>query len=473
MNELTCDLLVLGGGPGGYTAAIRAAGKGLTTILVENNQLGGTCLNRGCIPTKTLLEDTGLLTRVRQCHFLRGDMKVSRQRINLRKTMVMAGSREWIKNVLLGKGVEIIDGRAFFTGPKTVEIEKKEGEAARVTAGNIIVATGARDCFDPEIKPDGRAVINTDEALNLEGPVKTLAIVGAGNRGLEFASIYHNLGTRVILIEKERRILPRFDKGISARRRKILIDSGIKVRTRTTVLSARTDDDGQALLKLAAGKGPEEIKTEKALIIPPRRPYYQDLRLEAAGLNPDDPVISTGKGGQTDRPGIYVIGDAAGPPYLAHKAISQAMTAVDHLLDPTTEVGHGPIASCVYGDLELAGVGLTEQELRDEKIDYKTGEFHVVGNGRAGTMGRDKGLVRMYSEPGTGKILGVHIMGPGATEMIALAGQAMTGGLKIDQLKKTVYPHPSLSETFFEAALATDGEAIHLLMEGIETDNQD
>ncbi|MEW6264328.1 MAG: FAD-dependent oxidoreductase [Thermodesulfobacteriota bacterium] len=468
MSEAKYDLIVVGGGPGGYSAAIRAARKGLKTALIERGHLGGTCLNRGCIPTKTLLHDTALIPRVRNSLFLRGEMKISLRGLLERKDSVIQGSRTWIENVIAGAGVTVIRGKASLVAPGTVAVENETGATERLAAARIIVAAGAVENYPAGLEPDGRSVWGTDEALAPDRPPRTVAVIGAGCRGVELAVLYRNLGARVVLLEKERRLLTRLDRGITNRFKKYLTDRGIKVLTRTTALAARGGDDGQAVLAFEGKQGRAEAKADKVILALPRRPRYEGLGLDRLGLESENGVIATGPGLETKVKGLYLIGDSTGPPYLAHKAIAQGLTAVDHMLGLTKDGRPRFYPTCVYGEIEVGCVGLTEQEVKDQGRSYKLGEFYYVGNGRAGTMNHDAGLARLLSDSHTGEILGVHIFGPGASELIALAALALQNGVGLEGIKKTVFPHPALSETLFEAALAADNEAIHLALAGVE-----
>ncbi|MFH1241893.1 MAG: dihydrolipoyl dehydrogenase [Pseudomonadota bacterium] len=468
MTMKQCDLLVVGGGPGGYTAAIRGAQKGLKTILVEKGPLGGTCLNRGCVPTKSLLEDTRIIPAVRNCHFLKGDMKISLKRIADRKRLVVEGSRSWVQNILSGNGVILLCGEASFKTPNTLCIQTSDGEETEINALKIVLATGSVEEYTAGLQVDGQDIWSTDEALSLKAIPRRLAVVGAGNRGVEFASIYCNLGASVVLIEKQKRILPRVHPDLADRFKKVLLDRKIKVLTRTNVIAAHGAPGAGVKLTLEDSKGQQEVQVDKTLLTGHRRPCYQGLNLDAADLVPKEGVLEHNMALETPVRGIYVIGDAAGPPYLAHKAISQAIVAIDHILGFENGKPSPFVPNCIYGDPEVATVGLTEDEALKEGRTVKLGEFHFVGNGRAGTMGIDQGLVLIVSDSKTREVLGVHIMGPQATELISLAALAMQNGIDVDGIKKTVFAHPTLAETFFEAALATDGEAIHLLMDAEE-----
>jgi dihydrolipoamide dehydrogenase len=467
---MTCasyDLLVIGGGPGGYTAAIRGAQKGLRTCLIERSLLGGTCLNRGCVPTKALLTDSLMIAAARRCYFMKGEMHVSWRRIQHRKAELAKNSRAGIEQVLKENGVDIIAGEAAFLDSRTVTVATA---AARrdITASAIVIATGSLATYGADLAVDGRHVLSTDDGLNLDTIPRNLAVVGAGNRGVEFAVLYHNLGAKVYLIEKEKQILPRIHWEIADRYKKTLLDRKITVHTGTSLLTTRVADNDGVILTLEGDKGRQEIRTDKVLLTGRRQPDYSHLRLEAAGLIPRDGCLGFGPGMETSQKNIYVVGDAAGPPYLAHKAIAQAMTAVDHARG--VEIGRQLllIPNCIYGDPEAASVGMTEDEALAAGRQVKLGEFHFMGNGRAGTIGQAEGFVRMVSDAKSAEVLGVQMIGPAVTELIALASLAMQNGIDVTGIKKTVFPHPTLAETFFEAALASHDEAIHMRVDSEE-----
>ncbi len=473
MTMEKCDLLVIGGGPGGYTAAIRGAQKGLRTILVEKGPLGGTCLNRGCIPTKSLLEDTRMIPAVQKCHFLQGDMKISVKRIADRKRSVVEGSRQWVQDVLSGNGVTLMAGEASFENPRTVVIGTREGDKKAVNASKIVLATGALETYGPGLQVDGQGIWSTDDALSLRPLPRRLAVVGAGSRGVEFAGIFRNLGVSVVLIEKERRILPGVHPELADRYKKVLLDRKISVLTRTSVLGAQPAAGSGVTLSLEDNKGRQDVEVDRVLLTGERQPFYAGLNLPAAGLFPKNGLLEYNLALETPVKGIYVIGDAAGPPYYAHKAISHAMVVIDHILGIKRRIGSLFVPNCIYGDPEVATVGLTEDEALEAGHTIRVGEFHFVGNGRAGTMGIDQGLILMVSDSKTREVLGVHILGPQATELISLATMAMQNNIGVDGIQKTLFAHPTLAETFYEAALATDGEAIHLLANGEEYGPED
>jgi dihydrolipoamide dehydrogenase len=414
-----------------------------------------------------------MISAVRNCHFMKGDMKINLKRLTERKDLVVEGSRTWVDKLLAGKGVTVLRGEASFTSARSAEVRRPDGEMEHISFTRVIVATGAVVDHGPRLWTDGDNIWSTEDALALKTVPRSLAIIGADSRGVEFTSIYHNLGARVVLIEKEKRILPRIHPSLSNRYKRILTERKIKVMNRTNVVAVGEDGAGGVTLNLETEKSNEELKVDKVLLIGFRRPHYSGLNLEAAGLSLYGEALEYGPGMQTLVEGIYVVGDAAGPPYLAHKAIAQAIAAVDHLLGIHPDGRPKLFPICVWGDPEIGSVGLTEEDADERRLNIKVGEFYFVGNGRSGTIGNTQGLVKILSDAKAGTVLGVHIIGPQATELVSLASLAMQNGVDVAGIKRTVFPHPTLAEAFFEAALATDGEAIHLLLKGVEYESQD
>jgi dihydrolipoamide dehydrogenase len=413
------------------------------------------------VPTKALLTDSLMIAAVRQCYFMKGDMQVSLKRMQNRKFELVNNSQAGIGDVLIERGVRIIDGSAAFTSPTTMTVTKSDGQD-EITATYIIIATGSKADYGPNLTANGLQVLNTDDALNLNEIPRSLAVVGAGNRGVEFASLYNNLGTQVVLIEKEKQLLPRIHWDIANRYRKALLDRNIKVLTGTTLLTTRCDDNKDVILTLEGKTGVNEIRTDKVLLTGTRQPDYANLNLEAAGLTTHDGHLVYGLGMETSQENIYVVGDAAGPPYFAHKAIAQGITAVDHIRGKDINDRTMLIPNCIYGDPEVASIGVTEVEALAIGRKVKLGEFYFIGNGRAGTIGKEEGMVLIVSDTETAEVLGVHMIGPGVTELVSVASLAMRNGIDVDGIKNTIFPHPALAETLFEAALASDDEAIHM-----------
>lgn len=357
MSMMEIDLLVIGGGPGGYTSAIRGAQKGLKTTLVERQALGGTCLNRGCVPSKCLIQDTLMIEGVRSCHFMKGDMKINLKRIAERKDTVIENSRNWVDKLLAGNGVTLMRGEAAFKSPRSIEVRKSDGTIEKVSAQKIILATGAVTNYDNGLQVDGKSIWSTDDALVLKSVPRILAIVGAGNRGVEFASIYHNLGSQIFIIEKTSRILPKVPQNLANRYKKILTERQIKVLTNTKVVATYAGDANGVKLTMETEKGQQEIRVDKVILTGSRQPNYQGLNIEAAGLSLNERVLEYGSGMETKVGGIYVVGDAAGPPYLAQKAIAQAIVAVDHLLGLKANGRPQLFPICIWGIQRLVQLG--------------------------------------------------------------------------------------------------------------------
>ena len=267
--------------------------------------------------------------------------------------------------------------------------------------------------YSPDLVVDEKCILSTDGALAITSVPRTVAVVGAGNRGVEFASIFNNLGVRVVVIEKEKRILPKEHRWLSRRYRKVLGDRKVKVLTKTNLLAANPADGDGVILTLETEKAREEVKVGKVILAVSRVPSYESLDLEIAGLALNKDGVAYGPGMQTQVEGIYVVGDAAGAPYLAHKAIAQGIAAVDHMIGVNPDGRPEIVPNCVYGDPEIGSVGLTDTQAKKRGYKVKMGEFYFVGNGRAGTMGKDEGLILIVSEAETGAVLGVHIMGLG------------------------------------------------------------
>jgi len=453
MKAEECELLVIGGGPGGYTAAMRAAGEGVRTILVERGPMGGTCLNRGCLPTKALLEDTLTIAGVRRAAFLKGDLKINRARILERKDALVRESVAGITQSVLEKGVRILEGKASFCGAKRVALTPAEGDPLEIQARHVIIATGSRPEYGPGLRVDNERILDTDGALALKTIPRSIAVVGAGNRGVEFACMYANLGARVTLVEREKRILPREHRWISGRYRQTLALRRTNVMTRTEVVAAEPLPGGGVRLSLPAGDGGDgRLEVDQVLLTGSRRPSFEGLSLEAAGLFPREGRLEHNEAMETRQAGVFVVGDAAGPPYLAHKAIAQAVRVVDHILGRFAPPGPPVIANCVYGDPEVGSVGMKDYEAKKDGRTVVLGEYYFARNGRAGSMGKDEGLVLLVGDGETGKTLGMHVMGPSATELIGLGVLAMENGLTLEDLQRTILPHMTLSEAVYEAA---------------------
>lgn len=460
------DLVVIGGGPGGYVAAIRGAQLGMRVAVVEKEKLGGVCLNIGCIPTKALLRNAELL------HLLKHASEFGISFENLRVDFGAAIRRSRRIAERLSKGVEflmkknhieVISGEGRLLSPRKIGIFADGHMKGEVEAENLILATGSRPKLLPGLKVDSPRILTSNEALMLEEAPQSIAIIGAGAVGVEFADIYNAYGLEVTLIEMLPRVLPGEDAEISDLLAKAFAKKGIRIMTGTLVQAVEVGADG-VVLRLKKGEALEQLLTEAILVAIGRAPNTEGIGLEGAGISWDrGGFIQVDETFRTAAPNIYAIGDCIGPPLLAHKAMHEGVLAVEGIagigggkLDPRR------IPNCTYCEPQVASLGLTEEEARGRGFAITVGRFPFQANGKALAMGSSEGLVKVIADAGTGEILGVHIIGPEATELIALAGSAMTLEATPEAIAHVVHAHPTLAEAFAEASLAALGRALHL-----------
>lgn len=474
------DILVVGGGPGGYVAAIRAAQLGLKTAVVEREHLGGICLNWGCIPTKALL-------RSAEIYRLASDgarFGVTGAAPGFDAARIMARSREAAGRLNAGVGfllkknkVDVIWGEATLQGGGAVKVAAPakapvtpQLPAPKTTLGegvyqakHVILATGARPRVLPGLEPDGRLVWTYFEALKPERFPKSLLVVGAGSIGVEFASFFRTFGVEVTLVEALPQILPAEDAEIAALARKSFEKQGIKVRTATIVAGLeRKADSVVATLKTADG-AIETLDVERVLSAAGVVANVEDLGLEALGVALEKGVVKTDGVGRTNVAGVYAIGDVAGGPMLAHKAEHEGVICVEAIagLDPHP-LDKSRVPGCTYCHPQAASVGLTEEKAKAAGYDIRVGRFPYLGNGKAIALGEPEGLVKTIFDRKTGRLLGAHLVGAEATELIQGFVIAMNLETTEEELIHTIFPHPTLSETMHESVLDAYGRVIHV-----------
>jgi dihydrolipoamide dehydrogenase len=455
------DVAVIGGGPGGYVAAIRAAQLGLRTVLVEKEQVGGLCLNWGCIPSKALLHAADVLNLVRRSwefgirhENLEADLGVAVDRSRDIVGKFVGG----VTTLLAQNGVEVVPGTARFTGPHTLAIE---GAGRGIEASNVIIATGARTRSLPGLPVDGDRVLTSREALALREVPASIAIVGGGPIGVEFAYLYRSYGADVTLVEMEPRLLPQEDEDVGRQLERSFAAQGITVRTGTTVESVAPDRDG-VTVRLQGGGAWEELRAERVLAGVGFSPNTEDLGLEAAGVALDRGWVGVDEYGRTSAPGVWAAGDVTGRLLLAHVASHQGVTAVEMIAGrnpPPLDYAQMPRA--VYCQPQVAALGLTEAQARERGHEVRVGRFPFRASGKAVATGETEGFVKLVADRETHAVLGVHIVGHGATEMLGEASVAMLLESTTAELAQAVHAHPTLSEAIKEAALAATGEAIH------------
>ncbi|WP_094604484.1 Dihydrolipoyl dehydrogenase [Sporomusa silvacetica DSM 10669] len=459
---MSYDVAVIGGGPGGYVAAIRAAQLGGRILLVEKENMGGGCLNRGCIPTKTLLKCAEKWQDLARCaeFGLRADtIGFDFNAIIERKNKVVAGLRGGIEQVVKSNDITVIRGVAALTAPQRLTVSNVSGKE-EFAASKIIIATGSIPSSIPVPGHQLPAVITSDELLELTEVPKSMLIIGAGAVGIEFSVIMRAFGCAVIVVEMLPTILPMVDSEVIKRMGLSLRKQGIKMLAGAKVTTIE-ESAGGVVVNVDTGKGVQEFPVEKVLVAAGRRPVTEGLGLEMLGVNFDRAGIKVNEYMETNIPGIYAIGDVTGQSMLAHTASAAGMAAAENAMGLSSVMDYSAIPSCIFTTPEIAMVGLTEEAVKAQNIEYKSSKFNFAANGKAITMGETDGLVKIIAAAATGKILGMHILGPHASDLIMEGALAIRNGLTAKDLAHTIHPHPTLSETIMESAHGICGDIIH------------
>lgn len=457
------SILILGGGPAGYVAAIRAAQLGFTTTCVEREPaLGGTCLRVGCIPSKALLESSEIYSASRhglERHgLLVGSVQLDLPRLLRRKDDVVNGLAKGIDGLLRKNNVARIQGHARFTGPGAVSVTTTGGQTQNLPADHIIIATGSRPSTLPGIEIDGSVIGTSTEALAYPTVPEHLVVIGAGYIGLELGSVWSRLGAKVTVVEYLDRILPGMDREIADEAQKLLQRQGLDFRLGHKVQSARVED-GKGVVRC---EGHDPIVADRVLVAVGRVPNTVDLGLETTGIQLDprgridvDPHFRTSVAGH------YAIGDVIKGPMLAHKAEEEGVACVEFIAGRHGHVDYDTIPGVCYTHPEIASVGRTEEQLKESGTPYRKGVFPYRANGRAHALGEIDGRAKILTHASTDRILGVHIIGARAGDLIAEAVVAMSFHASAEDLARCSHAHPTLAEILKEAALATDGQALH------------
>jgi dihydrolipoyl dehydrogenase len=465
MAEQTFDLIVLGGGPGGYVAAIRAAQLGMKTALVEREHLGGICLNWGCIPTKALLrssEIAHLLHHLDQYGFSAKDIHYDVGKIVARSRAVAKQLSNGVAYLLKKNKVEVLDGHGRLTGKGRLGVEKDHKPVADLAAPHIVLATGARARALPGLEPDGERVWTYKEAMIPTAIPKSLLVVGSGAIGIEFASFYRDMEAEVTVVEVLDRVLPVEDEEISAFARKSFEKQGIKIHTGATVKSLAVNG-GQIIARIEAGETVSELAIEKVILAVGIIGNVEDIGLENTAVEVQRTHVVVDEWLRTGEPGIYAIGDLVGPPWLAHKASHEGVICVEHIagINDVHPLDIRNIPACTYCRPQVASVGLTEKAAREAGYEVKIGHFPFIGNGKAIAYGEPEGMVKTVFDAQTGELLGAHMVGAEVTELIQGYTIAKTLETTEADLIRTIFPHPTISETMHEAVLDAYGRAIH------------
>jgi len=452
-------LLVIGAGPGGYVAALRGARLGFDVTLVEKDKIGGVCLNVGCIPTKALLSATELghdAARASGMGVL-ADVRYDLEKLDAFKESCVKKLTGGVEFLLKKNGVKIVNGVASFSGPDRVCVDGQE-----IVFDYAIVATGSSPIEIPGFPFDGERIITSTEALSVREIPESLLIIGAGVIGLEIATVYARLGCRVEIIEMMPGCLPGMDKDLARLAETELRKLGVKFNFSSTASSCAEREERLCVDFTCAGE-PRKTEADKVLVCVGRRPNSSGLCLDKAGIEISERMfIKVDEELRTSNSRVFAIGDVIGGPLLAHKASAEGLQVTENLAGVSSGKRFRFIPSVVYTDPELASVGATEEELAAKGIPIKVGKFPFTANGRAAAMGKTSGFVKIIAQAETDEILGAHIGGPHASEMIAELALAMEAGVKASQLGRVVHPHPTLSEAIMEAAEDVHSAAVHI-----------
>ncbi len=453
MTNETFDLVVIGGGPGGYTAAARAAALGGKVALVEKGALGGTCLNQGCIPTKTLLKSTEVLETVKKAKDFGvevGSPEISFEKLLNRKQAVIKRLNTGVEFLMKSHKVAVFQGEGKLTAIDEVTVTNPAEQAVLKTQ-KIIIATGSRPAVIPSMQPDGQRIINSNQALLLSDLPGSLLIIGGGAIGVEFASLYHKLGAKVTLVEAMDRILPFADEEVSNGLKQLMTREKISILTSAKVAGISHLEE-ELVVTVETAKGLQEYKVDKVLVAVGRRPNVGNLGLEEIGVQIEKARIVVNAYMETTVPNIYAVGDVTGGILLAHVASTEGVVAAVNAMGGHKKMDYTVVPSCIYTAPELASVGITEAQAKSQGIQVVVGKSQFTGSGKALAMGENKGLVKIIADAENGKILGAHILGPQATSLISELALAIRLGVTAVELAETIHAHPSLPETVWEAA---------------------
>ena len=456
------DVVVIGGGPGGYVAAIKARQLGLKTALVEKESLGGVCLNWGCIPTKALLRNSEVIRMLGEgkafgFSFDTSSLTVDYAAAQKRSRQVSGRLVKGVQFLMKKNEVDVIEGTGVLKSPTEVTV----GEQT-ISTKNVIVATGARPRPIPGVAFDGALIISSREALEMTQLPESILVVGAGAIGVEFASVWNAYGANVTLVEMLPTVLPLDDADIGAELEKALKRQEIAVRTGTRVDKVDTTG-GQVTLTVSKDGATETLTADKALIAIGVTPNSEEIGLESIGVETDQGFVGIDEHMQTNVPGVYAIGDVTGKLALAHVASAQGIVAAEAIAGRDTEtLNYAKMPRCVYSHPEVASVGLSESEARKSGYEVQVGQFPFRANGKALGLNDYEGFVKIVSDSQYNEVLGVHIIGPHVTELIAGPTGMLRLEATLEEIAHTIHPHPTLSEAIMEAAHAAMGEAIHM-----------
>ena len=453
------DLVVIGAGPGGYVSAAAAAKKGMKTAIIENRQLGGTCLNRGCIPTKTIMHSSELYRSMSDC----GEAGLScsgigfdMEKIQAHKNNVLATLRSGIAGMMKKNKVDVYNGTGTIISPDSVSVSGEDGDTVLETA-NILIATGSKPMIPPIPGVDLEGVVSSDELLDSTEVPERIVIIGGGVIGMEFAAVYSAFGSEVTVIEAQDRLLGRLDKEFSQSLKLLAKKRGVDIHTSAMVKEIKKASESGLVCVFEEKEKISEVSADTVLVAAGRAAVTEGLFAE--GIQPDMQKgrVTIDDNYMTSIPGIYAIGDVTGGIQLAHAASAAGLNAVCHMCGETVGKNMNVMPSCVYTDPEIASVGLNADEAKAEGLDTVTAKYPMSANGKSVLSNQERGFIKIVAETGTGAILGAQMMCARATDMISVFAEAVASGLTSEQMERVIYPHPTFSEGI--------GEAVELLTE--------
>ena len=463
MNE-EIDVVIIGGGPGGYVSAIKAAHLGLKAVLIEKDKLGGVCLNWGCIPTKALVSTAELLNHLQRAGEFGiqvKDYSIDFPAIMKRKDLITQRLSSGVGQLMKANRVRVVRGEGQIVEPGKVEVTNTAGEKELIKTKNIIIATGSKVMRLPIPGIDSEGVITSDEALSLSELPSRMLIIGGGVVGIEFAGIFKALGVEVTVVEMLPRILLPVDEEIAFRLTQLLKRKGIEILTDSKVKEIKKNHQNLEVL-ISTSDGEKKLETEKVLLAAGRIPELGNIDVQRLGIELDGKAIKVDEKMRTNIPGIYAVGDVVGRIMLAHVASREGIVAVENISGKETLMDYKVVPNCVFSMPEVASVGLTEEEARKENNNIKVSKFPFMANGKALGMGETEGMVKIIADADTSELLGFHILGVHASDLIAEGTLALSMEATAFEIINTIHAHPTLAEAIAEAAEGIVGKPIHL-----------
>ena len=459
-------LVIIGGGPGGYLAALRAGSLGLKVAVIEKDTLGGVCLNHGCIPTKVLTHGAAMNRRFKTADefgFIINDMTFEYPRLQKKKQAVVQELVEHIDELMANKNVDVYYGEAFAESASRVVIKKTGEEDKVLETENVILATGSDEIYPPTPGIDLPGIITSKEALALEELPETMAVIGGGVIALEMASIFIGLGVKVTIVHRSERLLRRMDLEMVRRLATYLRKSGLEIMMNSPIEVIEKEENGYKLT-VNTRKGQEIVQAESLLLAVGRKASFGGQDLDALGVEYEKAGIKVNSKMETSVPGIYAVGDATLPNYfLAHTAYHQGIVAAENIAGIEAHFDGTAVPSCLFTDPELSCVGLSEEEAKEEGLEnIKTGKFPFSANGKAATQAESEGAVKIITAGENDRVVGVHVLGPHASDLIQEGTVAIAKGLTAKEMAEMIHPHPTLCESVWEAAMGIDKAALHL-----------